>query len=270
VAVPTATFDRSATLRALDAVAERLIELVTSAPDPTVRVPATPAWTVAEVLAHVVTVAPRYHHGPYHRGEWVTRVPDLSDLNERQMAALGHRDISRLATELRASLATLAADIEGFADAQPVYRFHGGEKVAADVALGILLGELVVHGHDIARALGRPWTIEPAHVELVMRGITPIVPGWLHPERSAGHTARYEVRVRGQGVHTFDFSAGRLAMNPADGRRPDVVISGDAATLLLLLYRRIGHWPAVASGRLAAWGRRPWLALSFVHRFYAP
>jgi hypothetical protein len=71
-------------------------------------------------------------------------------------------------------------------------------------------------------------------------------------------------------VHTFAFVDGRLTMNPTDGRRPDVVVSGDAATLLLLLYRRIGHWPAIASGRLAAWGRRPWLALSFVDRFHKP
>jgi hypothetical protein len=30
------------------------------------------------------------------------------------------------------------------------FRFHGGELVPADAALGILLGELVVHGWDIA------------------------------------------------------------------------------------------------------------------------
>jgi uncharacterized protein (TIGR03083 family) len=268
--VRTATFDRTATIRALDAVAERLVEVVTSAPDPTVRVPATPAWTVAEAFAHVVTVAPRYHRGAQQRGEFVPVVDDLAGLNDREIAALGHHDVGRLATELRASLAALYATVDGFGDAQPVYRFHGGRKVAADVALGILLGELVVHGYDIAEAVGRPWTIEPAHVELVLRGLAPILPGWLHPQRSAGHTARYEVRVRGQGVHTFDFVDGRLTMNPADGRRPDVVVSGEAATLLLVLYRRIGHWPAIATGRLAAWGRRPWLALSFVDRFHKP
>jgi hypothetical protein len=38
----------------------------------------------------------------------------------------------------------------------PTFRFHGGEPVAADLALGILLAELVVHGFDIARALARP------------------------------------------------------------------------------------------------------------------
>jgi uncharacterized protein (TIGR03083 family) len=268
--VPIATFDRTATIRALDAVAGRLVELVTSAPDPTVRVPATPAWTVAQAFAHVVTVAPRYDKGAHQRGEFVTVVEDLAGLNDREIGELGHQDVDRLTAELRAGLDALYETIDGFGDAQPVYRFHGGQLVAADVALGVLLGELVVHGHDIAEAVGRPWAIEPAHVELVLRGLSPILPGWLHPRRSAGHTARYEVRVRGQGVHTFDFAGGRLTMNPADARRPDVVISGDAATLLLVLYRRIGHWPAIASGRLAAWGRKPWLALSFVDRFHKP
>jgi hypothetical protein len=56
---------------------------------------------------------------------------------------------------LRSTLTELAELIDGFGDAQPTFRFHGGEQVAADVALGILLGELVVHGWDIAQALAR-------------------------------------------------------------------------------------------------------------------
>ncbi|MEP6525873.1 MAG: hypothetical protein ABJA86_01815 [Nocardioidaceae bacterium] len=57
---------------------------------------------------------------------------------------------------------------------QGMFTFHGGEQVGADVALGILLGELVVHGHDIAAAVHRPWPIRPDHVELISQGLTPI------------------------------------------------------------------------------------------------
>ena len=57
----------------------------------------------------------------------------------------------------------------------------------------------MVHGHDIARALHRPWPVDPAHIELITQGVTPVLPGWLDSRRARDHTARYEVRLRGFG-----------------------------------------------------------------------
>jgi uncharacterized protein (TIGR03083 family) len=268
--VPTTTFDRAAILRAVDETARRLVDLVTAAPDPGVRVPNTPQWTVAEAFAHIATVAPRYAQGARHEGEWAERAGDLADLNARQIAALPTTDVSSLAERLTVDIAALADLIAGFGDEQPVFRFHGGEKISADVSLGVLLGELVVHGYDIAQALHRPWPIDPAHVQLILRGISPILPGWLDPERARGHTGRYEVRLRGQGVHRFDFDRGRLTMNPPGRFRPDVVISADPVTFLLVMYKRTRQWPGILTGRLVARGRRPWLALGFSGVFHQP
>ena len=40
----------------------------------------------------------------------------------------------------------------------------------------------------------------------------------------------------------------------------DIVrFSADPATLLLLLFGRIGQWPAILTGKLFAWGPKPWL-----------
>jgi uncharacterized protein (TIGR03083 family) len=267
--MPAATFDRSTTIEAVHAVAGRVVELVTGAPDPGVRVPASPQWTVLDAFAHLVTVARRYTDGARHRGEWVDVVSDLAGLNTRQLAELAPYDVPALTGRLRTELAGQAALIGGFADEQPVYKFHGGGTIAADVALGIELGEFVVHGHDIAGALRRPWPIDPAHVELIMQALTPILPGWLSP-RAAGHTGRYEVRLRGQGVHRFAFQDGRLTMNPPGPWRPDAVISAEPVTFLLVVYKRISKWPGMATGRLLAWGRRPWRALTFDALFHQP
>lgn len=268
--MPTTTFDRASTLRAVDETARRLVALVTAAPDPGIRVPNTPQWTVAEAFAHVATVAPRYTRGARQEGEWAERAGDLAELNARQLTALPTTEVPRLAERLTADIATLVDLVAGFGDEQPVFRFHGGEKINADVSLGILLGELVVHGYDIARALHRPWPIDPGHVQLIQQGINPILPGWLDPERARGHTGRYEVRLRGQGVHRFDFDRGRLTMNPPGRFRPDVVISADPVTFLLVMYKRISQWPGIGTGRLVAWGRRPWLALGLCGRFHQP
>ena len=267
--MPTATFDRTAVLDAIYQVAQRFLAMMEGVPDTAVRVAATPEWTVAEAFAHVATVTPRYSQGARHEGEWVA-VDALSDLNARQLAAVPTTDTGAVAASLRVSLAELADQISGYGDDQPVFAFHGGGRVGADVALGILLGELVVHGHDIAQSVSHPWPIAPAHVELIMQGLGPVLPGWLDADRSRGHTGRYEVRLRGQGTHRFAFDNGRLAMNPPGRFQADAVISADPATFLLVTYKRVSQWPAIATGKLVAWGRRPWLALSFAGRFHQP
>lgn len=261
--------DKQLVLTAIDDVADRLIALMRDTRDLATRVPSTPEWTVADALAHVVTVAPRYCQGIRHEGEWVS--PDeLSELNRRQLAPLATCDVAELSTRLRATLAELAGLLDGFGEVPPTFRFHGGGELRADVALGILLGELVVHGWDIARALGAPWPIDPSHVELIQQGLTPVLPGWLDARTAHGHNGAYEIRLRGQGTHRFLFRDGHLTMNPVGPWRADVVVSADPVTFLLIVYKRRSQWPAILTGKTIAWGRRPWLALRFGGRFHRP
>jgi uncharacterized protein (TIGR03083 family) len=255
---------------AITQMGERFADLVTAAPDPDRKVPHSPDWTIQEATAHVVTVAVRYADGPERRSTWVDDPQALPELNQAQIQALGTRDTAELADQLRHDLAALCHQIESYGTAPPSFRFHGGELVPADVALGILLGELVVHGWDIAQALQRPWPIDPGHVALILEGLVPIVPGWVDPERARGFTATYKVQLRGQATHIFSFQDGRLQVNPDQEPPIDAHISADPAALLLVLYRRQSQWGHIALGRLLAWGRKPWLALTFVGRFHQP
>jgi uncharacterized protein (TIGR03083 family) len=257
-------------LPAIDLVADRFVTMVTGAPDPTVRVPSTPAWTVRDVAAHLVTVTVRYADGPEGRGVWTRTPMDLPGLNHDQLAALGIATVGELAARLRRELTALRAQVQGYGTDLPSYRFHGGERVRADIALGILLGELVVHGSDAARALRRPWSIDPAHAALIFEGLNPILPGWVRPERVRGLTAGVELRLRGQARHVWVFRDGRLQVDPPDPGRIDVHVSADPASFLLVCYARESQWKHLASGRILAWGRKPWLALTLTSRFHNP
>jgi hypothetical protein len=222
---------------------------------------------------HVVTVVPRYAAGPEGRGAWAPTPTVLPALNDDEIRALGRPPMGELTGRLLRDLADLHAQIRAYGPAVPTFRFHGGSSIAADQALGILLGELVVHGNDIATALRRPWPIDPAHVELILQGVNPILPGWVDPAGAAGLSATFELRLRGQGTHVWSFADGRLvtARVGAPGAGvPDVHISGDPAYLLLLLYRRVPQWRGIATGKLLAWGRRPWLAFTLTSRFHKP
>ena len=133
--------------------------------------------------------------------------------------------------------------------------------------LRCLLGEFEIHGRDIARALGHRWTIAPAHARLILDGAAPVMPGLVNPATAAGHTATYELRIRGGTTHFWAFRDGQFSIVD-ELRRPDVVLSADPVACLLVFYGRRSQWPEILRGRMLAWGRRPWLAVSFVKRFH--
>jgi hypothetical protein len=153
-----------------------------------------------------------------------------------------------------------------------VFRFHGGEHIRADVALGILLGEYVVHCWDLAGALNQRYAIEPRDVGIIVRAIEPILPGWVHGGRAAGHTATYELRLRGLAQrHRWRFDDGTFSLRRHDDSGPaDCVLSAEPSAALLILYRRRSPWLAALRGRATCWGRRPWLAFSLPDRFEEP
>jgi len=267
--MPTTTSYLAHVQPAIDQVAERLAALASAVPDPDARLVRS-HWTVRQATAHLVTVVPRYADGPEGRGDWVGDRRQLAALNDAQLPALATASMGELAGQLRQRLAALRTQLHGYGGLMPTFRFHGGQPVAADLALGILLAELVVHGFDIARALARPWPIDPHDVELIFQGLDPIAPGWVNPARARRLTATFEVHLRDQATHVYAFRNGDLQVSPAGPHRADVHISADPAAFLLVLYRRQSQWRHIAAGRLLARGRKPWLALTFADRFQQP
>ena len=266
----TATSYLDRVLPAIDHVASRFAALVTTAPHPATSVPNTPGWTVRDTAAHLATVVVRYADGPKGRGTWTSTPLELPALNHDQMQALGAAAAGDLAARLCQELATLQAQIRGYGSRLPSFRFHGGQPVRADIALGLLLGELVVHGHDIARALRRPWPIDPGHAALITEALNPILPGWVRSDRIQVFTATFELTLRGHATYIWAFRNGRLQVNPPRPGKVDVHVSGDPAALLLVFYARESPWKHIATGRILAWGRKPWLALALTSHFHKP
>jgi uncharacterized protein (TIGR03083 family) len=250
-------------LPALDDTAGRFAALIEGAADATVQVPACPGWTVRDVAAHVAEATVQYGRAAWTPAPASAEPADTAGPAEEA----GARE---LVARLHPELAALKARIDGLAGPVPEFRYYDGPLVPADTGLGILLGELVIHGHDVARALGRPWPINAAHVALVVEGVSPILPAQVCPVRARGLTATFEIRLRGHGIHVWAFRDGQLHVNPARPGPVDVHLSADPAALLLVMYKRDSQWPHIAAGRLAAWGRKPWLAFTLGRRFRNP
>jgi len=155
---------------ALSAVSARTADLVGSAPDTSAAIPNSP-WTVRRAAVHLVVLGFRYagmvHGEPTQYptldpSDCARRDDELSaDIPESHSAELGV--LMGEATE-RLLSATLACP-----ETRSVL-FDGGTILAVRHLLGIAVAEHLLHGHDIAVALRRPWRIDPAHAALALDG----------------------------------------------------------------------------------------------------
>ena len=67
---------------------------------------------------------------------------DLPALNAEEIEALVDRTVAELLSLLEDSVEEAIGQIKAYGDKPPVFCFHGGCLISADVALGVLLGEL--------------------------------------------------------------------------------------------------------------------------------
>ena len=132
-----------------------------------------------------------------------------------------------------------------------------------------LLSETIVHGYDIARAAGHRWRIDPyLAVMAVQDFLIPVLralPGRavVDPAQAAHLRVSYELGIRTGDSFRFVFHDGTLNVNASAAGSVDCHISADPVALLLVAWNRHSQWRAIATGKLLAWGRKPWLAARF-------
>jgi len=94
------------------------------------------------------------------------------------------------------------------------------------------------------------------------RALTAVDPRFpVDQEQAAGVRACFDIRVRRTGRVFLILDDGAMRIEPPSSRRVDCHLSAEPAALFLLIWSRTSEWPGVLSGRLALWGRRPWLGV---------
>lgn len=258
--------------RAIQGAGARVTALLRSAGDPARPLPRS-EWTVGDAAAHLAEGVGSYV--AYLSGStepWA----DLSDLpggsvaasNARHLAEVTHRDLAALAGDVDTRLAEVVALTEGRHDDDPVF-WHGLD-VSLTTFLSTALAELLVHGLDVARALGRPWPIAAGDARLVADGLVPLLPLLVDRDAARGVRLTYEVRLRGGGRFTLAFRDGAVDARPGGSPAADCRISADPVAFLLVAYGRRSQWSAAATGRLVAWGRKPWVAFRLTSLLVPP
>lgn len=247
----------------LPLVTSRLADLVVSAPDLSVMARQS-EWTVREVAVHVAVGARCFAElAELEPGQsaGVDGWAGLSEAMARRVADITESDPAKLGALLQDAIEDFS---EAWAERPGTYPVDlAGFPATLHVLAGVLMGEVVVHGYDMAYGLGRPWPIDPGHAGLILGGYAPILPTIVNSERAKGHTAGYAIDFGGGPVLVLRFTDGVLGLEAPGSAPVDVTICAHPVAYLLVAEGRISRYEAIALGLLSAKGDRPELAVGF-------
>jgi uncharacterized protein (TIGR03083 family) len=219
-------------------------------------------WSVGDCAVHLVGGTHLYRHQAQSAGAQMP-MSLTAEVNRWAIDGVAERRPDVLAGFLEEATAQLVREISALHHERRFPFWSGGSLTLAH-AMWILVGERVVHGWDIARALGRRWSIDPAVAAGVIDGAMHAAPLLLDTEAAADVRATFEIRIRGYGRYVARVENQRAQTSAVqEPVRADVHISADPAELLLVSYGRLPWWRPALTGRITAWGRRPWLGLRF-------
>lgn len=263
---------------ALRAAVDRTCSLL-QASDPARAVPHL-RWTVGEVGAHLVIALRAY--GDSAAGSvasWTDAMPAVESYQERMAEVTNstlttepERDPAVLTSLLREALDRfLQASAPMTAATMMATPWYAPDAtLPLSAATCLLLGEQLIHGHDIATAMGAPWRIGRDDALLAVHAIAFMLPVVVRPDAIRGLTEAQAVHLRGGPTFTLALDGGRVRVTPGTSGPVACHLSADPATFMMVAYGRMSQWRGIGRGRLLAWGRRPWRALRLRSYFYNP
>ena len=248
---------------------ERYAQLVERVPETSIPIPDS-EWTVRDATIHVCGSVQRM--ATLAAGEAST-VPSL---DKDFIAARARKlidedpetDGGKLADRIREGLARLLGVTATLTGDHPI-SYHAGLRLDLAQLFCLYLGEYLLHGYDIAVAIGAAWPIDPDDADPAIAGFRACYPAIFNPAAAAGLDATFQLDTAGTNPFFVRITDSACDM-PTTPERVDCIISADPVTALFVLSGRMSQGAAAALGRLAYSGAHADLGPRFADLFVFP
>lgn len=259
--------DKREAVEALERTASQLASLVRDVGDSSDV--AVGYWTVKHIAAHLAASAALFVGYAKGEGSAIEATSERSAFGESALQPFFSKSAAELASSYESSIERFIGVISS-TDGDPERPWIARIPVPLSSLAAISLGEALVHGLDIAKATSRRWSVGSRESGIVVLGLLPSLPHFVRRDVAADLSACYEMRLRDAGRFFLVFERGRLSVEEPSGRAVDCHLSLDPASYLLIGYGRKAQWGPALTGKLIAWGRKPWLALKLSKLFENP
>jgi uncharacterized protein (TIGR03083 family) len=230
-------------------------------------VPATPIphmdWTVGDLAVHLAQgaeIAGRLLQGeasPY------TEFQRISELNAELLAGENERDLARSRRRFAEGFREMNDRFKAMADDMRV-PFHAGHLFTPAQAMVMISIEWGMHSWDLAQATGDSIDVATGDALLMIYTIADVMPNAVDREAAAGFIGTFELRLRGGACLRLHFEDGDLSISDVEPGGPaDCRISAEPVAFLFMGNGRGSRVAPLLTGKVVAWGRKPWLAGMF-------
>ncbi len=278
--------DRGELRQALEHASERVVGLVRGSAPLDGPVPGLD-WTKAQLAAHLCAICQAF--ASTVRGEELTgrfgadyasgygpgaSLPEaVAAINASVVKQASFPSAAAAADALATGAAALVAAgaDRDLSERRPAPWYGTDVTLPVGSLLSLAVSELLVHGYDLARAVGADLRASAATAAaataVAATVMSEMLPRMLDEQNATGFAGSFDIRIRGGGRFILQIADGTARSEAAGGRNADCVLSLSGYPALLMGFDRVPVWRAIASGNARASGRRPWLGLRF-HRLF--
>jgi hypothetical protein len=207
-----------------------------------------------------------YAHGK-ERPTTIDRT-DLAESHRRKLAELMPRGARQLGTDLQLGINAFLDATKG-RTAEDLLPWHQG-RLPCGTLTSLLIGEQLLHGYDIAQALGVDWPIEGEPARLTLEAVLPLLPDLVDSEAAKGVEAVYELAIDGGPRVMARFRDGAGSIGLAEGAVVDCQLSGGPVAWLLALYGRVAWEHLLQTGKVTVTAGDAALGAGFKRLFRNP
>jgi uncharacterized protein (TIGR03083 family) len=266
-ALPQLRIELAPAVDALAATGRRLVELLRQIPDPAVPTRGL-EWSLGELAAHLGARLGLFAGYVSGNAAPEGELADLAARNDREIRQLRQVPFETHVELVAASVAAFVEATKGRLGTDP-FPWYSGIQIDVATGTGLALAEALVHGHDVARTIGRPWPISPQDARTIAKAALPLAPHYVDPVATRGVHTTTRLLIRGGPHVRIRVDDGTAVLEPPDGPA-DCTIRAHPVAFVLVSFGRRSQWGAAATGGLLVSGRRPWKALAFPRFFRRP